>query len=214
MCLPLQGAELIIPHGDRSTETQHWQHLYARFGAPFLLYSLLELSIKDVTVLEFPVNYICHKHGLLGGFPKATHFFPDFVLTIFHSPTGYGAASPWGWGLSQVHCTFFTTQTGKNHSSQISPQWQHWKVKDWCWRCLEEETGISESQNFGSTTPLLKHSLLPQSFRISTQNIALMCSPTCNALFLLSHTYLSAFIWVQNVLYKSGEIDGVFFKHL
>lgn len=197
LCLPLQGVELIIPHRDRSIEIQHWQHLCVHFGAPFLLYSLLELSIKDFTVLELPVNYICHKHGLLGGFSKATHFFPDFVLTISHSPTGYGPVSPWGMMAFPGTLHLF------HHPDREKPLQPNFPTVAVPERLIME---VLRGRDRNIRVPKFwQHSLLPQSFRISTQNTALMCSPTCNALFLLSHTHICLFLFENEMFYISLE---------
>lgn len=69
---------------------------------------ILELGVKEL-VSELLVTYICHKHGL----SKATHFSPDFVLTLFPSSPGCGVTSPWGLMTSPGTLHLFTTHTGK-----------------------------------------------------------------------------------------------------
>lgn len=138
--------------------------------------------------------------------------FSQTVLTIFHNPTGYGATSPWGLMTFPGTLHLFHHPDRKNHSSQISSQWQH--LKDWCWKCLEG-TGLSESQSFGSTTPLLKHSLPPRVSGLVHRTLLLCALPLQCFISSLMHMYLSAFIWEQNVLYKCGEIVRfLFLKYL
>lgn len=69
---------------------------------------ILELGVKEL-VSELLVTYICHKHGL----SKATHFSPDFVLTLFPSSPGCWVTSPWGLMTFPGTLHFFTTHTGK-----------------------------------------------------------------------------------------------------
>lgn len=69
---------------------------------------ILELGVKEL-VSELLVTYICHKHGL----SKATHFSPDFVLTLFPSSPGCGVTSPWGLKTFPGTLHLFTTHTGK-----------------------------------------------------------------------------------------------------
>lgn len=195
MCLPLQGVELIIPNGKRSTE------MHATLAALICLVfgvSLLWLIIKDFTAGKHPTACVCHKHHLLGGRQKPSTS-PQTLLPL-NSAAPLGAAraggssalpeSPTGHASTQAHSfpvllalsTYFLHLAKKKHCSQISPQW--WNPR-----------GCDSPLIPKSIVPALQQqSHLPHRSALAHRALLLDAAPTCNSVFPHSHTHLSIFI--------------------